>query len=227
MARIDAGAVARTSALGAPVRDRRRRRATRSSTRCAGHHVVDVRLEPDVPVRLDPRLTAAALAHLLENAAQYTPPGSPIEVHARRASGRVPDRTCAITARASRRRICRTCSSASIAARGAKGAGVRHRHGPVASPAVCWRPQAAGSGRRTRRTAARIFTIAGARGGAGGGRAAVAASDGHAARILLVDDEAAIQRAVAPLLRARGYEVEVAGTGVQSAASSPPIGRPT
>jgi len=32
-------------------------------------------------------------------------------------------------------------------------------------------------------------------------------------RILLVDDEAAIQRAVAPLLRARGYEVEVAGTG--------------
>jgi two-component system KDP operon response regulator KdpE len=36
------------------------------------------------------------------------------------------------------------------------------------------------------------------------------------ARILLVDDETAIQRAVAPLLRARGYEVEVAGTGVQA-----------
>jgi len=33
------------------------------------------------------------------------------------------------------------------------------------------------------------------------------------ARILLVDDEVAIQRAVAPLLRSRGYEVEVAGTG--------------
>jgi len=33
------------------------------------------------------------------------------------------------------------------------------------------------------------------------------------ARILLVDDEAAIQRAVAPLLRARGYDVHVAGTG--------------
>jgi len=32
-------------------------------------------------------------------------------------------------------------------------------------------------------------------------------------RILLVDDEVAIQRAVAPLLRSRGYEVEVAGTG--------------
>jgi two-component system KDP operon response regulator KdpE len=33
------------------------------------------------------------------------------------------------------------------------------------------------------------------------------------ARILLVDDEVAIQRAVAPLLRARGYDVDIAGTG--------------
>jgi two-component system, OmpR family, KDP operon response regulator KdpE len=33
------------------------------------------------------------------------------------------------------------------------------------------------------------------------------------ARIMLVDDEAAIQRAVAPLLRSRGYDVFVAGTG--------------
>jgi two-component system KDP operon response regulator KdpE len=32
-------------------------------------------------------------------------------------------------------------------------------------------------------------------------------------RILLVDDEVAIQRAVAPLLRSRGYEVDVVGTG--------------
>jgi two-component system KDP operon response regulator KdpE len=32
-------------------------------------------------------------------------------------------------------------------------------------------------------------------------------------RILLVDDEVAIQRAVAPLLRSRGYQVEVVGTG--------------
>ena len=35
----------------------------------------------------------------------------------------------------------------------------------------------------------------------------------RAARILLVDDEVSIQRALAPLLRARGYEVEVAGSG--------------
>jgi two-component system KDP operon response regulator KdpE len=38
----------------------------------------------------------------------------------------------------------------------------------------------------------------------------------HRARILLVDDEVAIQRAVGPLLRARGYEVDVAGTGADA-----------
>ena len=36
------------------------------------------------------------------------------------------------------------------------------------------------------------------------------------ARILLVDDEVPIQRAVAPLLRARGYEVDVVGTGSEA-----------
>jgi len=36
------------------------------------------------------------------------------------------------------------------------------------------------------------------------------------ARILLVDDEVSIQRAVAPLLRSRGYEVAVAGTGADA-----------
>jgi len=34
------------------------------------------------------------------------------------------------------------------------------------------------------------------------------------ARILLVDDEVGIQRAVAPLLRSRGYDVDVAGGGL-------------
>ncbi len=38
----------------------------------------------------------------------------------------------------------------------------------------------------------------------------------HAARILLVDDEVSIQRAVAPLLRSRGYDVEVAGSGADA-----------
>ena len=34
----------------------------------------------------------------------------------------------------------------------------------------------------------------------------------RAARILLVDDEMSIQRAVVPLLRSRGYEVETVAT---------------
>jgi two-component system KDP operon response regulator KdpE len=38
----------------------------------------------------------------------------------------------------------------------------------------------------------------------------------RAARILLVDDEVAIQRAVAPLLRSRGYDVDVVGTGIEA-----------
>jgi two-component system KDP operon response regulator KdpE len=37
-------------------------------------------------------------------------------------------------------------------------------------------------------------------------------------RILLVDDEVSIQRAVGPLLRSRGYEVDIAGTGAQALA---------
>jgi two-component system KDP operon response regulator KdpE len=41
----------------------------------------------------------------------------------------------------------------------------------------------------------------------------------RAARILLVDDEVVIQRALAPLLRSRGYEVEVAGTGREAVAA--------
>jgi two-component system KDP operon response regulator KdpE len=36
------------------------------------------------------------------------------------------------------------------------------------------------------------------------------------ARILLVDDELAIQRAIGPLLRSRGYDVDTAGTGAEA-----------
>jgi two-component system KDP operon response regulator KdpE len=35
-------------------------------------------------------------------------------------------------------------------------------------------------------------------------------------RILVVDDEVAIQRALGPLLRSRGYDVEIAGTGADA-----------
>ncbi|HEY2149849.1 MAG TPA: response regulator transcription factor [Vicinamibacterales bacterium] len=38
----------------------------------------------------------------------------------------------------------------------------------------------------------------------------------RSARILLVDDEVPIQKAIAPLLRSRGYEVDVAGTGAEA-----------
>ena len=47
----------------------------------------------------------------------------------------------------------------------------------------------------------------------------------RAARILLVDDDLSIQRTVAPLLRARGYHVDVAGTGhdaVKALGDEPP-----
>jgi two-component system KDP operon response regulator KdpE len=47
----------------------------------------------------------------------------------------------------------------------------------------------------------------------------------RAARILLVDDEGSIQRAVTPLLRSRGYEVETVGSGADAlrvAAERPP-----
>jgi two-component system sensor histidine kinase KdpD len=52
-------------------------------------HTVDVAVNGDALVRLDPRLTSAALAHLLENAAQYSPPGSRIEVEAAVHDGRL------------------------------------------------------------------------------------------------------------------------------------------
>ena len=41
----------------------------------------------------------------------------------------------------------------------------------------------------------------------------------HHPLILLVDDEAAIQRSVATLLRSRGYDVEIAGTGNKALAA--------
>jgi two-component system sensor histidine kinase KdpD len=81
MARIDAGAVAtewrwtHPSEIVAAARDQ--------VDHALQGRPMDVSCEPDIPVHLDPRLTATALAHLLENAAQYSPPGSAIHVAAR------------------------------------------------------------------------------------------------------------------------------------------------
>jgi two-component system, OmpR family, sensor histidine kinase KdpD len=81
MARIDAGAVATESRWTHPSEIVAAARDQVEHT-LAGHQVT-VAIEHDVPVRLDPRLTASALAHLLENAAQYAPAGSPIDVGVR------------------------------------------------------------------------------------------------------------------------------------------------
>lgn len=81
MARIDAGAVAADLRWAHPSEIVSEARA--QVERSLRDHIVQVQVEPDTPVRLDPRLTATALAHVLENAAQYAPAGSTIDVTAR------------------------------------------------------------------------------------------------------------------------------------------------
>jgi two-component system sensor histidine kinase KdpD len=80
MARIDAGAVAGEARWVAPAEIVE---AARGSVEHALRgRVVDVSIESERLVRLDPRLTAAALSQLLENAAHYAPAPSPIAVSA-------------------------------------------------------------------------------------------------------------------------------------------------
>ncbi len=81
MARIDAGAVSTETRWTHPSEIVSAARDQVEHT--LQSHEVTVDIADDVPVRLDPRLTATALAHLLENAAQYSPPGSTIEVSVR------------------------------------------------------------------------------------------------------------------------------------------------
>jgi two-component system sensor histidine kinase KdpD len=80
MARIDAGAVAHDARWVAPseIVDAARNRVDH----LLRGRAVEIADDSDRLVRLDPRLAAAALSHLLENAAQYTPRLSPIEVRA-------------------------------------------------------------------------------------------------------------------------------------------------
>ena len=80
MARIDAGAITREMRWVSPTEiiDAAKSRVEHA---LRGHSVT-LGPEPDRLVRLDPRLAAAALSHLLENAAQYTLPGSTIDVDA-------------------------------------------------------------------------------------------------------------------------------------------------
>ncbi len=81
MARIDAGEIATESRWVHP---------SEIVAAACGHveqilqnHKLDVAIDRDALVQLDPRLTAVALAHLLENAAQYAPRDSTIKVDAR------------------------------------------------------------------------------------------------------------------------------------------------
>jgi len=55
--------------------------AVRQVEQTIANHRMDLHITPErMLVKLDPRLTSAALAHLLENAAQYAPPQSTITV---------------------------------------------------------------------------------------------------------------------------------------------------
>lgn len=80
MARVDAGAITQDMRWVAPseIMDAARSRVEHALR----GRVVYLSDESERLVRLDPRLTAAALSYLLENAAQYAPSGSAIDVTA-------------------------------------------------------------------------------------------------------------------------------------------------
>jgi two-component system, OmpR family, sensor histidine kinase KdpD len=79
MARIDAGAIATEPRWIDPAELVEAARDQVGHT--LAHRAVSVTSRGGRLVRIDPRLTAAALSHVLENAAQYTPDTSPIAVH--------------------------------------------------------------------------------------------------------------------------------------------------
>lgn len=79
MARLDAGAVATDLRWIHPSEILEAARDQVEHT--LRQHPLEIAPESDRLVRLDPRLTASALAHVLENAAQYTARGFPITVN--------------------------------------------------------------------------------------------------------------------------------------------------
>ena len=85
MARIDAGAVSTEPQWVPPshIVDAAREQVEHT----AGRHRIETVDAADTLVRLDPRLTASALAHLIENAARYSPPGTTITIATRVADG--------------------------------------------------------------------------------------------------------------------------------------------
>jgi two-component system sensor histidine kinase KdpD len=85
MARLDAGPIAATNEWTLPSEIVIAAREQVEHT--MAHHRVEVGIDADEPVRLDPELTAGALAHVLENAAQYSPDTAAIRVDAHVAGG--------------------------------------------------------------------------------------------------------------------------------------------
>ncbi len=80
MAKLDAGAVSAERRWTHPAE-------VVEAARSQVEHImkgrrVNVQTADDTLIKLDPQLTASALAHLLENAAQYSPSGSAIDVEA-------------------------------------------------------------------------------------------------------------------------------------------------
>jgi two-component system, OmpR family, sensor histidine kinase KdpD len=80
MARIDAGAVATELQWVHPAQIVES--AREQVTHAIASHEIRVTVHSETLVRLDPRLTAAGLSHLLDNAAKYSPPERPIDVDA-------------------------------------------------------------------------------------------------------------------------------------------------
>ncbi len=220
MARIDAGAV---SADVRWVHPQEIVEAARDQVELAlRRHPVDVRLASDATVQLDPRLTAAALAQVLENAARYSASGSPIavdvDVSADGLTIAVRDRGPGIASTDLPHLFERFYRGAESKRRVAgTGMGLAIARGLLAAErGRIWADNCPEGG-------ARLTMVIPA------ARRPATPLEYHVmtkpVRILLVDDEVSIQRAVAPLLRSRGYEVEVAGTGeaaLKVVASRPP-----
>lgn len=81
MARIETGAVEADRAWVHP--SEIAEAACQQVSHAVAGHPLDLDVDTAESVQVDPRLTAAALAHLLENAGQYAPEGTPITVTAR------------------------------------------------------------------------------------------------------------------------------------------------
>ena len=96
-----------------------------------------------------------------------------------------------------------------------ENADLRHGNGPVDRARSARRRERARLGRELRGRRRAIHAGA-ARSRPGRAIAEGAEMTTPYTRILLVDDESSIQRAVGPLLRSRGYEVDLAGTGAQA-----------